>query len=373
MPSTARRRLCVPLLVAAFGAVLLVAPQAADAAGVSATIRTGSTLNVRSAPWRSARIVGTVRNRQRVTIACVITGQRIRGLVRTTTAWDRLSTGGYVSHGYVLATRKLPRCVRLGKVTVPRTARYVVGTVKSADGGVNQRTGASTSAPVVAAIASGSRLHLACSVRGELVEGAVRTTTQWDRTSAGLYISHAYLYSGRVPACGTGHSAAVAPVSMTPAQFIRASVPGAQQGWRAYGVPPSVTIAQAILESGWGRSALSAVDSNYFGIKCQGGHYGPIADGCRVYRTRECSSAVYCFDTTAPFRTYPSRAYSFRDHGRFLKVHSRYAGAFAYTRNPSRFIWKIWKAGYATDPDYYTKVTALMAAYDLYRYDIWNR
>ena len=63
---------------------------------------------------------------------------------------------------------------------------------------------------------------------------------------------------------------------------------------------------------------------------------------------------------------------SFRDHGSFLKVNSRYKPAFAYTRNANSFIWTVWKAGYATDPKYYTKITGIMAANKLYQYDTWK-
>jgi flagellum-specific peptidoglycan hydrolase FlgJ len=63
---------------------------------------------------------------------------------------------------------------------------------------------------------------------------------------------------------------------------------------------------------------------------------------------------------------------SFRDHGSFLKVNSRYKPAFVYSRNANLFIWNVWKAGYATDPNYYTKVTGVMAANSLYQYDTWK-
>ena len=65
-------------------------------------------------------------------------------------------------------------------------------------------------------------------------------------------------------------------------------------------------------------------------------------------------------------------ANSFRDHGNFLKVNSRYKPAFTYTKDANKFIWTVWKAGYATDPNYFTKVTGLMATYNLYQYDIWK-
>ena len=42
------------------------------------------------------------------------------------------------------------------------------------------------------------------------------------------------------------------------------------------------------------------------------------------------------------------------------------------TPDANKFIWQVWKAGYATDPNYYTKITTLMASYKLYQYDIWK-
>ena len=377
MLHTARRLLTAPLLLAALGAGLVVAPGAAQAAGVSATIHVGSTLKVRSGPSLTAKVVGTVRNKQKVTVACFVTGQKVKGTVRTSTSWDRLSTGRYVAHGYVKATRPLSRCAAGSPSAVPSktktsgTSRYVIGTVKSSDGNVNLRSGAATTESVTGTVASGARIDLTCAVTGQLVNGTVRSTNQWDRTPTGSYVSHAYVYSGPLPVCA-GSSTPAPSVTLTPAEFIAASVPGAQRGWREFGVPPSVTIAQAILESGWGRSGLAAVDRNYFGIKCQNGSYGKLANGCHVYRTNECTKAGTCFATSASFRTYATQSHSFRDHGNFLRVNNRYAGAFNYTKDANKFIWTVWKAGYATDPNYYTKVTGIMAAHDLYQYDTWK-
>jgi len=113
-------------------------------------------------------------------------------------------------------------------------------------------------------------------------------------------------------------------------------------------------------------------DSNYFGIKCQNGNYGSLAKGCHVYNTSECDKTGKCFPTTATFRIYATMANSFRDHGNFLRVNSRYKPAFSYTKDANKFIWQVWKAGYATDPNYYVKITTLMASYNLYQYDIWK-
>jgi flagellar protein FlgJ len=237
---------------------------------------------------------------------------------------------------------------------------------------VNIRSGPSPSAPVKRTVLSGAKVNGVCGVVGTLVDGTVRSTTQWNRLTDGSYISHAYVVTPTLHIC-PGSSPRPAPsVVLTPAQFLAAAVPGAQAGWRQYGVPASVTMAQAILESGWGRSSLSTTDQNYFGIKCQNGSYGSIASGCHVYKTSECTKAGVCFATTAAFRTYTTMSHSFRDHGHFLKVNNRYQPAFAYTRDANKFIWQVWKAGYATDPNYYTKITVLMAQQNLYRYDVWK-
>lgn len=153
----------------------------------------------------------------------------------------------------------------------------------------------------------------------------------------------------------------------TPAQFIARVAEPARAGMRQYRVPASVTIAQAILESGWGGSGLTRRDHNFFGIKCFGSP-GTIAVGCRSYATSECGSSG-CYRTSAQFRAYRHATDSFADHGRFLVVNDRYRNAFNYTSNPDRFAVEIHKAGYATSPTYAQNLTKIMKQYDLYRFD----
>jgi hypothetical protein len=378
-----RRMIAGPLLVLAAGAGTGLAPGTAHAStGVSATVSVRSTLMIRTNATLDSKVLGSVRDGQKVTVLCGVDGPSVRGSVRTTTQWDKLSTGGYVTDAYVWASAKIPRCTapQAQKVAQkvhakPATkATYKVGTVRSADGKVNVRTGPSTSSPVKRTVLTGAKVQEVCGVVGTLVKGTVRTTTQWNRLSDGTYVSHAYVVTPTLHLCpGAASTPPASTPALTPAQFIAAAVAGAQAGWREYGVPASTTIAQAILESGWGRSSLSVTDRNFFGIKCQGSSYGSLATGCHVYNTTECgSTAASCFATSASFRTYATMANSFRDHGKFLKVNSRYKPAFVYTRDANKFIWTVWKAGYATDPNYFTKITGLMATYDLYQYDTWK-
>jgi hypothetical protein len=372
-----------PLLVLAAGAGTGLAPGVAHAAtGVSATVSVRSTLMIRAAATLDSNVLGSLRNGQKVTATCSVAGPSVRGSIRTTTQWDKLSTGGYVTDAYVSTAAGIPRCtspqaVKVQAKPAPKPVTrttYLVGTVRSADGKVNIRTGPSTVSPVKRTVLTGAKVQGVCGVVGTLVKGTVRTTTQWNRLSDGTYISHAYVVTPTLHLCpGAASTPPASTPAMTPAQFIAAAVPGAQAGWREYGVPASTTIAQSILESGWGRSSLSVTDRNYFGIKCQGKSYGSLATGCHVYNTTECGSTeASCFATSASFRTYATMANSFRDHGNFLRVNSRYKPAFVYTKDANKFIWTVWKAGYATDPNYFTKVTGIMATYNLYQYDTWK-
>jgi flagellum-specific peptidoglycan hydrolase FlgJ len=256
-------------------------------------------------------------------------------------------------------------------VEAASAASTVTASVRTNGGPLNVRTAPNTRSTTAGQFANGSKITISCHVPGQTISGTVRSTSQWDRLTSGNYVSHAYLRtSARLSACPgdmpvTRGTELVANV--TNAQFIAASVAPAQQGFREFGVPASVTIAQAILESGWGRSGLTRNDRNYFGIKCFNGSPGPIANGCRTYPTRECEPT--CYATYASFRTYASATDSFRDHGLFLTTNRRYKPAFAYTRDADQFLYQIWKAGYATSPTYVENAKALMRQYNLYQYD----
>jgi uncharacterized protein YraI len=263
------------------------------------------------------------------------------------------------------------------------TAAAAASVTTTVSGPLNLRADATTRSAAVGRLRNGARVTLVCKVTGERVRGKVRTTNQWDRLTNGRYVSHAYVRGNRaLPVCPPPvvQVASTGPTvlgtittgpngSMSHADFIAASVYPAQQSQREFRVPASVTIAQAILESGWGRSGLAANDRNFFGIKCFSGVYGPIATGCHNYVTQEFVNGGYV-TITAAFRTYASALDSFRDHGRFLTVNDRYAPAFAYTNNANQFLYQIWLAGYATSPTYVTNVQALMQQYNLYQYDL---
>jgi flagellum-specific peptidoglycan hydrolase FlgJ len=123
------------------------------------------------------------------------------------------------------------------------------------------------------------------------------------------------------------------------------------------GIPASITLGQAILESGAGTGPLSAQANNHFGIKCHKEWNGP--------------SIKYTDDEENEcFRKYNDPSESFRDHSYFLTSRSRYSDLF----NLDKDDYKKWAiglkaAGYATDPKYPDKLISLIERYDLQRFD----
>ncbi|MFK5159876.1 glucosaminidase domain-containing protein [Propionibacterium freudenreichii] len=163
------------------------------------------------------------------------------------------------------------------------------------------------------------------------------------------------------------------PAAGDEAGYIRWVAGFAQEEQRRYRVPAAVSIAQSIIESGWGQSSLTAVDNNYFGIKCPA--YGsPFVSGCTSYSTSEWVNGGYV-TIQAGFRSYNSAADSFLDHGYFLSLGdptnsaNRYYPAFL-TTNDQDFVRAIANAGYATDPTYASKIISIMDRYNLYQYDV---
>lgn len=148
--------------------------------------------------------------------------------------------------------------------------------------------------------------------------------------------------------------------------FVQSIYNGAIQGYTQYRVFPSVTIAQAILESGWGKSGLAKQCNNLFGIKADSSWTGEK----RLWTTTEYRPDGSSYETKAWFRVYPSKDASVLDHAKFLKDNSRYtqAGVFnATTANEQ--IRCIANAGYATDPSYANQVIEVMRDSNLYIYD----
>jgi flagellar protein FlgJ len=141
-------------------------------------------------------------------------------------------------------------------------------------------------------------------------------------------------------------------------EFVRALTPHAEAAAKRLGVDPDLLIAQAALETGWGKHMIRRKgDNSYnlFGIKA-----GSSWDGERMkVTTTEYVNGV-ARKEKAPFRAYDSYADSFNDYVDFLQSRSRYAGALRNAEDPAAYIRSLQKAGYATDPKYADKVLNIM-------------
>jgi len=210
---------------------------------------------------------------------------------------------------------------------------------------------------------------------GDLVRAADRSAAAGPQAAAGSRAGGNAAIPG-VLADTPGHAAAgpadpayrrhdeqPAGVPGTAAQqaFISLVAPGALATQQRYGIPAAVTIAQAIDESGWGRSVLATADHNLFGIK------GAGPAGRDMLPTREHENGVWV-TRTAPFRVYHNVAESIEDHGRLLATDPAYRHAMASRGRPDAFATSL-TGVYATDPGYGSSLIALMRLYNLYRYD----
>lgn len=125
-----------------------------------------------------------------------------------------------------------------------------------------------------------------------------------------------------------------------------------------YGIPSSITLAQAILESNWGQGETAMNANNYFGIKCYNGWEGPSFFAMDDEPGKSC------------FRKYNDVVQSFRDHSVFLKEGQRYRQLF---ENPitdyAAWAKGLKSCGYATDPAYAEKLIGIIERYGLFVYD----
>jgi flagellum-specific peptidoglycan hydrolase FlgJ len=132
-------------------------------------------------------------------------------------------------------------------------------------------------------------------------------------------------------------------------------------------VPASVSIAQAILESGWGTSPLAKNANNYFGIKGKGpaGRYRHL-----TWEEKQVNGKTKIVHVYAWFKKYETPRQSFADHAdHFAKSpYPQYQKAMRRTDDARAFVRTIAKL-YATDSGYARKLISLMNRLDLYRYD----
>ncbi len=144
---------------------------------------------------------------------------------------------------------------------------------------------------------------------------------------------------------------------LTPEDYIELYQEIAVKKRMEYKIPASITLAQGILESGFGNSVLAQNANNHFGIKC---HLGWTGD-------------TYLYDDDEKdecFRKYDNPEASFDDHSLFLTSRSRYDFLFYYkVTDYKKWAYGLKKAGYATNPKYPMLLIDLIERYELAQYD----
>lgn len=150
--------------------------------------------------------------------------------------------------------------------------------------------------------------------------------------------------------------------------FVATMLPMAEQAAKRIGIDPCYLVAQAALETGWGKSVMRNADGtsshNLFGIKASGNWQGGQARAI----TSEFRGGQFVKETAA-FRSYDSYQDSFHDLVSLLQNNSRYQDALKAADKPEQFVRELQKAGYATDPNYASKISQIarqMKSYESY-------
>jgi hypothetical protein len=153
--------------------------------------------------------------------------------------------------------------------------------------------------------------------------------------------------------------------SGTQGAFLAAILPQVLRSSRQHQLPPSVALAQAVLESGWGRSRLAREHHNLFGVKAWSAEDG-VAMSTREHRDGRDQRVL------ARFRAFAGVEESIEHHAELLAEDRRYAEA--------RARWSDWQGfldhlapRYATDPAYAMRVSQIVERYDLDRWDSLTR
>lgn len=152
------------------------------------------------------------------------------------------------------------------------------------------------------------------------------------------------------------NTANIAPTSVD--DFVRSIWPKAKEAASIIGLDPKILMAQAALETGWGKFVTKDAEgnssNNLFNIKST-----PQSEQESVtVQTTEYVNGMP-IKTNASFRKYSSIENSFSDYVSLIKDSERYQTALASAGNPETYMNELHKAGYATDPDYSAKILSI--------------
>ncbi len=142
-------------------------------------------------------------------------------------------------------------------------------------------------------------------------------------------------------------------------EFQNRMAPHAEVASRATGLPAHLMLGQAALESGWGKREIKAIDgtpsNNLFGIKATGNWDGKVVEAA----TTEYINGVK-LKRIEKFRAYDSYADSFKDFANLMRNNPRYEKVMSNLQNVNGYAQAMQKAGYATDPNYASKLASVI-------------
>lgn len=145
----------------------------------------------------------------------------------------------------------------------------------------------------------------------------------------------------------------------SPRDFVRGLMPLAEEAAAGSGISPRLMVAQAALETGWGRHMIEGEGGkpshNLFGIKADSRW-----DGEKVGITTTEFRDGLPMSERADFRAYGDYQQSFRDYVQFLNDNPRYQDVLGKAHDPDAFARGLRDAGYATDPEYDRKIRGIM-------------
>ena len=171
----------------------------------------------------------------------------------------------------------------------------------------------------------------------------------------------AHIDSASVPTTPVAAPSALSVVFSSPQEFVENLWPHAQRAAEKLGVNPKAVLAQAALETGWGKYPIAKEDGtasfNLFGIKADSRWQGDRA----VVNTLEFRDGVAKREKAA-FRAYDSFSQSFEDYAHFLSSSERYKGALEAGNDASMFAASLQQGGYATDPKYAEKIDNILSS-----------
>lgn len=166
--------------------------------------------------------------------------------------------------------------------------------------------------------------------------------------------------SAAYPATTTVTSAMASTESAAgnPGEFVNRLWSDAVDASRSTGIPPQFMVAQAALETGWGKSEIRRADGtpsyNLFGVKAGKNWSGAVVDAKTTeYVNGQAQQSV------EPFRAYNSYSEAFQDYAALLRNNPRYASVIG-SQDGTEFAKRLQQAGYATDPMYADKLSKII-------------